>query len=270
VHYNSGIGPSFPTPNHRAVAELAREFFHSADRARLVDTTLIVNSCARGQATAASDLDMAVLAVGGTSADIIGRLTAAWEQFAARDARIVSFRALSPSARIHLDVFDGCFTPAAWDEGGGPDTFEIEIGNRVAHAAPLGAAGPRFAALRGHWLPYYGEALRSERLAMASAACIRDIELVAAAVDRGLHFYAFDRLSKAVQEFLQALFIARRTYPIAYNKWVEEQVGRWLGLPEVCRELLAILSIQDVGTREIIVKAHALRTLLDRAALAAR
>jgi len=52
-------------------------------------------------------------------------------------------------------------------------------------------------------------------------------------LNRGLYFHAFDRLYKAFQEFLQALFVARRIYPLAYNKWIREQVADWLALPDV-------------------------------------
>ncbi len=52
-------------------------------------------------------------------------------------------------------------------------------------------------------------------------------------VDRGLYFQAFDRLYNAHQEFLQALFISRRTYPIVYNKWIHEQIVDILHLPEL-------------------------------------
>jgi len=45
-----------------------------------------------------------------------------------------------------------------------------------------------------------------------------NIERVHFAVRRELHFYAFDRLYHALQEFLQAVFIAHRVYPIAYDK----------------------------------------------------
>jgi hypothetical protein len=36
---------------------------------------------------------------------------------------------------------------------------------------------------------------------------------------------------------LQALFVERRTYPLAYNKWIREQVTEWLTLPGLYEEL---------------------------------
>ena len=53
---------------------------------------------------------------------------------------------------------------------------------------------------------------------------IRNLHHIPLYIKRGLYFQSFDRLYNAYQEFLQALFISRCTYPIAYNKWIREQV----------------------------------------------
>ena len=45
---------------------------------------------------------------------------------------------------------------------------------------------------------------------MVRTACVYDLEHALFFVRRGLYFQAFDRLYKSFQEFLQALFIARR------------------------------------------------------------
>src|SRR5215467_13349629 len=81
---------------------------------------------------------------------------------------------------------------------------------------------------------------------------------------RSLYFQAFDRLYKAFQEFLQALFVARRTYPLAYNKWIREQVADWLALPELYEELPPILSVRKIEGAELAQNADALRGLLER------
>ena len=105
---------------------------------------------------------------------------------------------------------------------------------------------------------------RLSRLAMVREACARDLEAIAFYLNRGLCFQAFDRLYKAFQEFLQALFVARRTYPLCYNKWIQEQVIEWLSLPELYKELLPILSVRKIESAEVGEKAEALRTLLER------
>jgi predicted nucleotidyltransferase len=251
----------FPTERHREVAELARDFFCSH---AYVDTILVVNSCARGRAVAGSDLDMAVLMMPTAPSREVQSLTMKWQQFMATDGKANRFRSTGRFAQVHVDVFDGRMMPTVWDDGGGPDSFEIEIGNRVAYAAPFDEAGSYFRQLQSRWLPYYEEELRLSRLAMVRESCARDLEAIPLVLERGLYFQAFDRLYKAFQEFLQALFLARRTYPLAYNKWIREQVTEWLGLPELYQELPEILSVPSIESAEIGQKADRLRVLLER------
>jgi predicted nucleotidyltransferase len=255
------LSPTFPTPLHAQVAESVLSFLSPHGQ---VDTVLVVNSCARGWATAESDLDLAVLVRPAATAEDVQRLEADWQDFLANRPLVKKFKRSSRFAHVHLDFFNGPPAPTVWDDGGGPDSFEVEIGNRLAHSAPLGEAGPWLRDVQSRWLPYYGDDLRLRRLAMAREACAYDLEHVPFFVGRGLHFQAFDRLYKAFQEFLQALFIAHRTYPVAYNKWVREQVEGWLGLPDLYRELPPVLSVRNLETAELGERARTLETLLDR------
>jgi predicted nucleotidyltransferase len=250
----------FPTALHREVADLARNFFSShAD----VDTILVVNSCARGRAVAGSDLDLAVLTKPTAPSQAVQSLSMNWQQFMDSDPKVQRFRSSGRFSQVHVDVFDGRMMPTVWDDGGGPDNFEIEIGNRVAYAAPPVEAGAYFRQLQSQWLPYYEEELRLSRLAMVREACARDLDGIPFVLERGLYFQAFDRLYKAFQEFLQALFVARRTYPLAYNKWIREQVTEWLSLPELYQELPQVLSVRSIEGAEIGQKADMLRALLE-------
>ena len=99
--------------------------------------------------------------------------------------------------------------------------------------------------VRSRWLPFYDEGLRARRLAMVREACLYDLDHVPFFLERGLPFQAFDRLYKAQQEFLQGLFIARRVYALAYNKWIREQVVEWLGLPDVFDQLMRLPAVSD-------------------------
>jgi hypothetical protein len=63
---------------------------------------------------------------------------------------------------------------------------------------------------------------------------------------------------------LQALFVARRTYPLAYNKWIHEQVADRLALPKLYEQLPPILSVRNIASPELGDKAAALRALLER------
>jgi hypothetical protein len=207
---------------------------------------------------------MAVLITPTTPSQEVQSLSLKWQQFMATQPMVHRFRNTGRFTQVHVDIFDGRMTPTVWDDGGGPDTFEIEIGNRVAYAAPLYAAGTYFRQLQSQWLPYYEEQLRLSRLAMVREACARDLEAVPFFLGRGLYFQAFDRLYKAFHEFLQALFVARRTYPLAYNKWIREQVAEWLSLADLYEELPPILSVRRIEGAELAENADALRVLLER------
>jgi hypothetical protein len=99
---------------------------------------------------------------------------------------------------------------------------------------------------------------------MVRAACAYDLEHVSFFVQRGLYFQALHRLYKAFQEFLQALFIVHRVYPLAYTKWVRMQVEEWLGLPELYRELPTMMSVSSIESGELIGRAGELEDLLER------
>lgn len=251
---------AFPTPLHQAVSEMARDFFLEQQG---IDTVLVVNSCARGQGTPQSDLDMAVLVKPETSVAERQRLEVLWQQSWRNTPLCTRFEASHRTAHLHLDLIDGHYTPSVWDDGGGPDSFEIEIGNQVAYSAPIHPPGPYFQQLQQEWLPTYDEALRISRLQMVREACAYDLQHVPFFVGRKLYFQAFDRLYKAFQEFLQGLFLARRTYPIAYNKWIREQVVHWLELPELYRELPPLLCLHNLESEELNQKARRLEQLIE-------
>src|SRR5437899_10419658 len=172
----------FPTEPHREVAELAGDFFSAHAH---VDTILVVNSCARGRAVAGSDLDMAVLILPTAPSQEVQSLTTMWQEFIATQPLIHRFRSTGRFTQVHVDVFDGRMVPTVWDDGGGPDSFEVEIGNRLAYAAPLHEAGAYFRHLRSQWLPYYGEDLRASRLAMVREECDRGLEAVLLHLNQG-------------------------------------------------------------------------------------
>lgn len=251
----------FPTPTHEQAAEAAYTFFISQPA---VDTVLVVNSCARGQAIPESDLDMAVLVLPEMEDVEVARLEALWKRETETDKTLQTYRALGKNAYLHLDVIKGQYQPLIWDEGGGPDSFEIEIGNQIAYAAPLHTTGPYYRQLQSQWLPYYSEDLRQQRLAMVRAACAYDLEQIAFFVRRELYFQAFDRLYKGFQEFLQALFIDQRVYPLAYNKWIQMQVAEWLGNPALYQALPAVLSVHNLASDALVHKASLLKNLLDQ------
>jgi hypothetical protein len=221
-------GLRYPTPRHEEVALAASSFF--GGRAKAV---LVTASCARGAAVPASDLDMIAL----VEPSEVASVQRAWD--AQRAATAGDFT-------LHLDVVDGVYEPTVWDDGGGPDDFELNVGNHVAYSALLWERGSAFSELEERWLPYYSDALAHDRLAMVREACIRDLDFMAFYVDRGLYFQAFDRLYKAFREFLQALMISRRTYAISYSKWIRYQIVDLLGEPALYEMLAPVLEVPEL------------------------
>jgi hypothetical protein len=251
--------PSFPTKLHQDAAELVRDHFLVIPG---VDTVLVVNSCARGQAVSGSDLDFAVLMEPGTKPGKIRNIENAWQIYSETQPAIIKYKQSNQFAHLHLDIIDGNYVPMDIKNGEPIDYFEIEIGNQVCYAAPMDKTGSYFRALQNKWLPYYNEELRLQRLQMIKDACNYDLDHIPFFIKRELYFQAFDILCKAFQEYLQALFIANKTYPIAYNKWIKEQVAKWLNKPDLYKKLPPVLSVGNIEGNEINDKAKYLRKLL--------
>jgi len=249
----------FPTKLHQDTAELIRDYFLALSS---VDTVLIVNSCARGQAVPESDLDMAILVKPENPAKEIRNIQTAWLTYSATQPIFLRYKQSSPFAHIHLDIIAGNYVPALIEVGEPIDYFEIEIGNQICYSAPLDNAGSFFKELQRKWLPYYNDDLRLKRLTSIQNACNYDLDHIPFFIKRGLYFQAFDILWKAFQEYLQTLFIAKKTYPIAYNKWIKEQVVKWLNMPELYPKLSAILSVSNIESNETNEKANMIRELL--------
>ena len=164
----------FPTKLHHNAAETANEYFLNISA---VDTVLIVNSCARGQAVAESDLDLAILVAPGTSDNKMKKiLYRRGKSYSANAPAIVNFRQSSPFAHVHLDIIDGNYIPGIIDAGEPIDYFEVEIGNQIRYSAPMATAGSYFQELKQRWLPYYDDDLRLKRLSAVKNACNYDLD----------------------------------------------------------------------------------------------
>ncbi len=255
----------FPTKLHQDTAELIRDYFLALSS---VDTVLIVNSCARGQAVPESDLDMAILVKRDSTAKELRSIQTAWLTYSATQPIFLKYKRSSPFAHIHLDIIAGNYVPAIIEVGEPIDYFEIEIGNQICYSAPLDNAGFYFKELQRKWLPYYNDDLRLQRLTSIQNTCNYDLDHIPFFIKRGLYFQAFDILWKAFQEYLQTLFIAKKTYPIAYNKWIKEQVVKWLNMPELYPKLSPILSVSNIESNETNEKANMIRELLNNLTIA--
>src|SRR4051812_7594526 len=100
-YYNTAI---FPTELHQQTAEVIKDFFLDYP---IVDTFLVVNSCARGQASPESDLDFAVLISSDTLPAQIQQLELNWQSFANTNTHILSYKKSHPFLQVHVDVIDG-------------------------------------------------------------------------------------------------------------------------------------------------------------------
>jgi hypothetical protein len=246
---------SFPSPQHAAAARAAVEFVSTLADAEAVS---LVGSCARR--ADANDLDLSVLVRDKASG---ARVETAFAEFAATSEPLAELAALGPFVEVDLDTTTGEFAPGRRGWTTGPDEFEVSVGNELAYAVPLWERGDHLAELRARWLPYYGDELRAARLAEARMYVLNDLDHVPLMVRRDEPFHAFHRLYLAFQGFLQALFIARRTYPIAYDKWIREQVEGVLGLPELYGRLPAIVGIDRLDLTALTAAAGELGALLE-------
>ncbi len=254
------LAANYPTQEHERAADAIVDFF--ARRAE-TEAVLLVNSCARGRASRDSCLDMVALALPEVLAEKGPELEAAWEEFYRSGAVFRELEAAGKYAEVHLDIADGRYKPVEHDWTGGPDPFELEVGNHMAYSVPLWERGDYYGRLKAKWLPYYDEELRKKRLANVLRFCLNNLDHIPLYVERELYFQSFDRLYNAYREFLQALFISRRAYPIAYDKWIKEQIVEILGLPELYEQLPKLFEIEHFESRELADKAGDLRRLVD-------
>jgi predicted nucleotidyltransferase len=252
---------AYPTPEHRTAAETITEFF-TANYS--IDAVLLVNSCARGKATHDSCLDIVVLANPASLRPQLAQLEAGWTKFEESEAAIRALKVAGKYSEVHLDFIDGVFAPPERDEAAGPDDFELWMGNYLAYSLPLWQGSDYWARLKAQWLPYYDEALRRQRLNRVRHYCLDNLHHIPLYVERGLYFQSLDRLYNAYREFLQALFIARRIYPIAYNKWIREQVEEILGQPVLYSQLIHLFEIKHFESTEIADKAEEIESLLEQ------
>jgi len=250
---------SYPTPEHEQAARAATEFFAGRPG---VDAVLLVGSCARGKASPDSCLDLTLLVSPDLTRAQRASLTRAWERHYDTIPVFEAVRRVGAYSNVEVDMHDGRFKPAGRGWTSGPDSFELEIGNTLVYAVPLWEGGHRWVRLRTEWFPYYDEELRSHRLAEARRYCLNNLHHIPLYVKRGLAFQSLGRLWQAFQEFMQALFIARRTYPIAYDKWIREQVEEILGLPELYPHLTDLFQIGQLDSGELVRKAERLEELL--------
>src|SRR5215471_2437610 len=104
------LKPIFPTKLHQATAELVRDYFMAIPG---VDTVLVVNSCARGQAMPESDLDFAILTSPGMTPSEVRNLEDSWQIYLETKTTFLSYKQSHQFAHLHLDIIDGNYRPGS-------------------------------------------------------------------------------------------------------------------------------------------------------------
>jgi predicted nucleotidyltransferase len=253
------ISATYPTIEHTQASEVVVDFFSVCPD---VEAVILIGSCARGKATPDSCLDFLVLVLPEVLSTEKAALEQRWSNFYETEDVFKVLRQVGKYSHVDLDFINGCFVPKPRSPTSGPDEFELEIGNTLVYSVSLWERSNYLEYLKARWLPYYDESLRRKRLAMVRRYCLDNLDHIPMFVDWGLYFQAFHRLYDAFREFLQALFISRGTYPIAYDKWIREQIEEILGMPELYQQLRKLFEIEHFESQEISRKAEALGRLL--------
>ncbi|MFC1743471.1 hypothetical protein ACFL35_05700 [Candidatus Riflebacteria bacterium] len=248
----------FPTREHENAAVFVMDFF---SKQACVEAVLLTCSCARGKAVPESCVDLSIILAGGTGQCIREQLELSWGKHSEGNVVVKELAAHGKYAHIDLELTEGEFSEGYHGWCSGPDEFELEIGNLLQYSVTMYERSDRLNYLKEKWLPYYPSKLRQRRLAMVQRYCLNNIDHVAPFVRRELYFQAFRRLYNAVGEFLQALFIANHTYPIAYDKWIREQLVDILKMPELYTQIVAILTMKKFESMEMKEKADTLHDL---------
>jgi len=254
------VSPSFPTPDHQAAAEAVVDFWASRPETQAV---LLTCSCARGRAVPDSCVDISILVA---PERLAATQTAIWprfERFCRENAACKALEARVPWSGVDADLIDGTYSAGYHGYTSGADAFELEIGNTLAWSHPLLRHGDRWERLQAAWLPYYNDALRNERLAAVLSFARNNIEHIEPYATRGLLHQAHKRLLHASEEYLQALFISRRVYPIAYDKWIREQLVDILDEPADYERFRGLFALSSLDARSLIRSANTLSAMLD-------
>jgi hypothetical protein len=222
-----------------------------------------VNSCARGKASPDSCLDLAVLLTPEKFNTLHPAYEHQWDILEKEEQGFSALHKIGKYGNIEPDFIDGNFNPGYHGWTSGPDAFELEIGNHLVYSFPLWQNSARLAQLKTKLLPYYVEILRSERLSMVRSFCLNNLDHIPFFARRSLYFQCFERFYTTYKEFLQGLFIARRIYPIAYDKCICEQIVEMLDLPDFYRHLPPLFEMQHFESLEILNKAEILRSLVE-------
>jgi predicted nucleotidyltransferase len=245
----------YPSPEHRKAAEKFVETFRSDSSVLAI---LLVGSCARGKATKDSCLDLSVIV---KNHDQVKPIIAKSRRACERIDEFKDLRRVGRFSQMDLNVTTGKFNPHERTWTSGPDDFELEIGNTFVYSVVLFERRNAMQNLQSRYLPYYSEELRLKRLEDVKRYMYNNLAHIPLYMPRGLYFASYSRLYNASKEFLQALFIKHRIYPIAYDKWIREQLVDILGQPGIYQSLVGLMQIKDFESTELAEKGEELKMM---------
>jgi predicted nucleotidyltransferase len=249
---------TYPTEKHAKAASKFVELFSGEKR---ITAILLVGSCARGMATPDSCLDLTIMIDDAGDAEVFEKhVESVWNSV----DESAELRRAGRFSNLDLNFTDGKFRPGRRGWTSGPDSFEIEIGNTYVYSVPLFVRDGTFEERGRAFLPYYNDELRKERLADIGKYFYNNLDHIPLYVRRGLHFQSLERLINASREYLQALFVYRRIYPISYDKWIRLQLVDILGRPDIYSEFVEMFRIEKVDSNELIDKSIRLREMAER------
>lgn len=245
----------YPTIEHEQAAKRIVEIF-SKDAS--IKTILLIRSCARGKATKDSCLDITLITKNIKNQDKIERK---FNKLLKKEKAFLQLKKVGKFSHIDLLVRDGKPKIKKRDWTDGPDKYELEIGNTFIYVKVLFDKDNYFKKLRKKYVPYYSEKIRKKRLKEVKMYMLNNLAHIPLYIKRKLYFQAFDRLYNANQEFMQALFIKKRIYPIAYDKWIKEQFIEILKMPKLYKQIVDNIQIKKFESNEIAKKAKNLEKI---------
>ena len=163
----------YPTPEHQDAAEAIVEFFATTPE---IEAVCLICSCARGKASRDSCLDILVLGRPEPMSIAQEKIQKSWDKFYTTDPVFQKLAAVGKYAHVDLEFSDGHFAPTEHYWVGGPDEFELIIGNYLVYSVPLHQKSNYLDELKAHWFPYYDEALRHDRLQMVRKYCLNNLD----------------------------------------------------------------------------------------------
>lgn len=246
----------FPTKTHQEGFEKAVEFLK---KKREVLAISLGGSVARGQGAYDSDLDVNFYVQNWGKVDGVKK---EYEKFYSRHLRpllkrkdVGGFFDITINER-HLNPGP---QPRHWTSG--PDEFEVEVGNSFAYVILIDERNNTFSKAVKKFIPYYSESLRKKRLKEAVKYGLNNIAHLEPFARRKLYDQIYKRLYDARKEFLQALFISKRKYPLDYDKWVKYELEEILGMPEVYKKLVPLYELKKFESNEMVRKGENLKEL---------